>query len=289
MSQFVATISAESNHPVIGKTARDEGYPFGSFLLPRPLRPHVAAFYRFARQADDIADSPDIGESDKIALLNRLEAVLDGRYDAAPVAQPTMQFRHSLLATGLAPAQAKALLAAFRQDARGWRCETWEDLVAYCRLSAMPVGRYLLALHGESTAAYGPADALCAAVQILNHIQDCRADQQVLGRVYLPAVWLRAEGASTGELTAAGCSPALRRVIDRVLDGTERLLEEAAPLPRHLDNRRLRAEAAVIHALAERLLLLLRSEDPVASRVKLGAVESSLAFCAGLWRAATAW
>lgn len=284
MSQFAATTPGLAASPTTGKTVRDEGYPFGSFLLPQPLRPHVAAFYRFARQADDIADAPG-GGAVAIALLDRLESVLDGVADDTDFALAATEFRKSLLATGLTPAPAKALLSAFRQDARGWNCEDWDDLLAYCQLSAAPVGRYLLALHGENETAWGAADSLCAAVQILNHVQDCRADWLFLGRCYMPDTWLRAEGIQRQDLDDAVCSPGLRRVIDRMLDGTRRLLDQAAPLPRQLRNRRLRAEAAVIHALAERLLLRLRRNDPLRARVGLGPMEWTLAFGAGLWRA----
>ena len=138
------------------------------------------------------------------------------------------------------------------------------------RLSASPVGRYLLDLHGEDPADYAVSDPLCDALQVINHLQDCQEDYREMDRVYLPLDWL-AEAAETVEaLDRPAASPGLRRVLDRCLDGTEALMVRARQMPRKLKSRHLGAESAVIVALADALAGQLRRRDPLAERVAFG-------------------
>ena len=149
--------------------------------------------------------------------------------------------------------------------------------------SAAPVGRMLLDLAGEGDGrARAASDALCAALQVLNHLQDCGADFRRLGRVYLPADWLAAEGADVADLAADRAGPALRRVIDRALDATEGLIARARPLPRHLAGARFAAESGAIIAIAERLAARLRRADPLAGRVRLGPPATAWAVLTGI-------
>lgn len=266
-----------------GKAAGDENFPVGSVLIAAPLRPHVAAFYAFARAADDIADAPRLDPEQKLHLLERFEAGLDGAPDAPACAH---RLRASLAACGVTDAHARDLLAAFRRDAQNPRCADWNDLMGYCALSAHPVGRFLLDLHGETPAqaptAYAASDALCAALQVLNHLQDIAADHTGLDRIYLPQDWMAAEGVTEAELSAPAATPGLRRVIDRALEGCETLIAAAAPLPRRLHARRFAAESAVIVALARRLAARLRAADPLAGRVALSRFDFGAAMAAGL-------
>ncbi len=267
-----------------GKDRGDENFPVGSILIRPALRPHVHAFYAFARNADDIADSPALSAVDKLARLDVMEAVLLGRADAgAPTA---MGLRASLATTGVAPRHALDLLAAFRQDAAKRRYADWPELLHYCTLSAMPVGRHVLDLHGENIETHAPSDALCASLQVLNHLQDGAKDLAALDRCYLPDDQLAAAGARVQDLAGAGETPGLRVVIDSLLDEVDRLNDEAALLPRLVRDRRLRIECAVILGLARRLARRLRMADPVAGRVKLlkqdvaGSVLGALRFAA---------
>lgn len=251
-----------------GKTAAGENFPVGSFLLPARLRPHVKAFYAFARAADDIADSPDLPPDDKIARLDRLAAALRGEA-SDPALGVAHRLRRSLAETGVAARHALDLLDAFRQDAKKTRYAGWDELMAYCRRSAAPVGRYLLDLHGETHELYPASDALCNALQVLNHLQDCGEDYRSLDRVYIPEDWLAEAGTGIAALGGTSCESALRSVLDRMLDETDRLLDTAEPLPGGLRSRRLAMEAAAILAIARRLAALLRMRDPLAGRVKL--------------------
>ncbi len=251
-----------------GKDRGDENFPVGSLLIRPGLRRHVHAFYAFARNADDIADSGALAAGDKVARLDRMEAVLRG--EASTGAPSATALRASLAETGVTAAHASELLRAFRQDATKLRYADWSELLEYCRYSAMPVGRHVLDLHGEDRATHAPSDALCAALQVLNHLQDGRKDLAALDRCYLPEDWLAAAGGAAGELAGPAETPALRRVFDRLLDEVDALNRQAIELPRRVRDRRLRLETAVILGLARRLARRLRRGDPVAGRVKLG-------------------
>jgi hydroxysqualene synthase len=174
------------------------------------------------------------------------------------------------------------VLHAFRLDAVKLRYRDWDDLMGYCRYSASPVGRQLLDLHGESRATWPASDALCSALQVLNHLQDCPDDHRRLDRVYLPLEDLAAEGTGIEALAARVSSPGLRRVLDRLLDRTAELIEQASGLPPLVASRGLRWESAVIVGLAGRLLRRLRHGDPVATRVALSKADFVAAFAIGV-------
>jgi hydroxysqualene synthase len=250
-----------------GKGAGDENFPVGSRLIRADLRRHVHAFYMFARNADDIADSATLAPADKIGRLDRMEAVLTGQADSG--SPSAMALRETLPETGVTLRHSLDVLRAFRQDAEKSRYRDWDELLEYCRYSAMPVGRHVLDLHGESRETYPPSDALCASLQVLNHLQDCVKDLHALDRCYLPEDLLAASGARIEDLRADRASPGLRKVLNVLLDEVDRLNLTAEDLPRRVRDRRLRVETAVIVGLAKRLARRLRREDPVAGRVKL--------------------
>ena len=250
-----------------GKGRSDENFPVGSRLIRASLRPHVHAFYAFARNADDIADSPALAAAEKLLRLDAMGAALlgDGE-DAAPSAA---RLRQSLAATGVTAQHALDLLRAFKQDATKTRYADWDELLEYCRYSAMPVGRHVLDLHGEPRAAWAPSDALCAALQVLNHVQDCARDLADLDRCYLPQDWLAEAGSRTEDVRAPAASAGLRTVLDALLDRTDALNQAGASLPGCVRDRFLRTETAVIVGLSQRLARRLRRGDPLARRVKL--------------------
>jgi hydroxysqualene synthase len=263
-----------------GKGRGGENFPVGSWLIRRDLRAHVHAFYRFARNADDIADNPALDAAEKIRRLDRMAAVLDGASGGDAPAAAAM--RESLAATKTTALHCHDLLRAFRLDAEKRRYRDWDDLMGYCRYSAAPVGRQLLDLHRESRSAWPASDALCAALQVLNHLQDCAVDYARLDRVYLPQDDLTAAGIGVGALAADAASPGLRCVIDGLLDRTAALVEAAHGLPTRVAAFGLRCECAVIVALAARLTRRLRFADPLARPVKLGKSDFFAAFVRGV-------
>lgn len=252
-----------------GKGAGDENFPVGSWLLPARLRPHVARFYAFARAIDDIADNPALRPEDKVRRLERFEDAVTGRDTDDPALATAHRLRASLAETGVTSQHCVDLVAAFKQDAVKLRYDDWADLLGYCALSANPVGRYLLDLHGEDPAGYPASDALCSALQVINHLQDCADDYRSLDRVYLPQDWMAAAGVTVDDLDGAQSSAGVRRVLDLCLDATADLLEAADRLPGRLRSRHLALESAVIVALAHRLVRELGARDPLSERVVL--------------------
>ena len=186
------------------------------------------------------------------------------------------RIRETMGGTGQIVRHCRDLIVAFKQDAVKSRYDSWNDLMNYCRHSAAPVGRFLIDLHGGPDSAWPAADALCNALQVINHLQDCADDYRNLDRVYLPGDWMAAEGAAVEELALPAMPPGLKRVKDRCLDGVDALLSEAPPLMPALRSRRLAWESAAILALAHRLSKRLRAGDPVATRIELSKPRAAL-------------
>jgi len=260
-----------------GKGYRDENFPVASILIKAKHRAPILAFYEFVRTADDIADHPTLKPAEKLAHLDALEAGLVGHIEGEAVAQ---RLRASLKDRHLSPRHAQDLLTAFRMDVTKLRYQTWDELIEYCRYSAMPVGRFVLDVHGEPDSIWPANDALCAALQINNHIQDCHADYTALDRVYLPLDALREAGARVEELGAPRSSPALLRCLRSLAERTDLLLREGSGFAAMIGDFRLSLEVAVIAALARRILGLIKTRDPLSENVhltKIGAMGGVLA------------
>jgi squalene synthase HpnC len=250
-----------------GKGHRDENFPVASRLIHPRHRAPILAFYEFVRTADDIADHATLAAAEKLALLDRLEATLLGSRNDDPVG---VALRSQLEVRQLSPRHALDLLTAFRMDVTKLRYSDWNDLIGYCTYSAMPVGRFVLDVHGESRATWPVNDALCAALQIINHLQDCGKDYRDLDRVYIPLDAFAAAGSSVNELSAERASPALLAAVRQLARRTGDLLRESAPFSASIEDARLALEVAVIQTYAERLVALLSVRDPLSERVHLG-------------------
>src|SRR5215469_1235333 len=250
-----------------GKGHRDENFPVASRLIQPRHRAPILAFYEFVRTADDIADHSALAPAEKLALLDRLEATLLGKNDDDAVG---VALRSQLAARQLSPRHAQDLLAAFRMDVTKLRYRDWDDLIGYCTYSAMPVGRFVLDVHGESRVTWPANDALCAALQIINHLQDCGKDYRQLNRVYIPLDTFAETGASVDELGAGQASARLLRCIHQLASRTGALLRDSKAFSASIEDTRLALEVAVIQTFAERLVRLLTQRDPLSERVRLG-------------------
>ena len=256
-----------------GKGHRDENFPVASRLIDARHRGIILAFYEFVRVADDIADHATLSVDEKLAQLDRLEANLLGQGDDNPEA---VRLRAALAERTLPPRHAQDLLTAFRMDVTKLRYKDWDELIHYCSYSAMPVGRFVLDVHGESRATWAANDALCAALQINNHLQDCGKDFRELNRVYIPLDAFAAAGAAPGDLGAARSSPELLRCIHALAARNEILLGEGGPFSGQIANTRLALEVAVIHSYARRIVALLQARDPLGERVHLSKAQFAL-------------
>jgi len=253
-----------------GKTHRDENFPVASWIIHPRHRALILAFYNFVRTADDIADHSALGERDKLGLLDLLEAELEGRGDSQPEA---VNLRRALAERSMPPRHALDVLIAFRMDVTKLRYENWDEVIHYCRYSAMPVGRFMLDVHGESTSTWAASDALCAGLQINNHLQDCGKDYRNLNRVYLPRDALAAAGASVEALGGTRASPPLLQCLHSLAARTQALLNESKSLSAEVRDFRLGLEISVIQAFADKIVRMLKVRDPLSQRVHLGPLE----------------
>ena len=266
-SQFLMTTASELRS---GKTHRDENFPVASWIIHPRHRALILAFYNFVRTADDIADHATLGEREKLAYLDLLEAELLGNGDSQPEA---VNLRRALAERAMPPRHALDVLIAFRMDVTKLRYETWDEVIHYCRYSAMPVGRFMLDVHGESTSTWAASDALCAGLQINNHLQDCGKDYRNLNRVYLPRDALAVAGASVEQLGEPRAPAPLLQCLHSLAARTERLLAESKSLSAEVRDFRLALEISVIEAFADKIVRLLKVRDSLSERVHLNPIE----------------
>ena len=253
-----------------GKGHRDENFPVASWIIHPRHRALILAFYNFVRTADDIADHPTLRAGEKLAYLDLLEAELLGKGDSQMEA---VNLRRELAERAMPPRHALDLLTAFRMDVTKLRYQNWDELIHYCRYSAMPVGRFVLDVHGESTSSWGANDALCAALQINNHLQDCGKDFRELNRVYVPLDALQETGASVEALGLAKAPAELLRCLHGLAARNEQLLGESRSFSGEVRDFRLGLEISVIQSFAERIVRMLKVRDPLSERVHLSPIE----------------
>lgn len=255
-----------------GKGHRDENFPVASLLIRKRHRPIVLAFYRFARAADDVADHPRAEPAEKLHLLENMWRTLHGE---AELSEEASRLRVMLAEQNLPILHALHLLEAFRRDVTKLRYADWSELIDYCRYSAMPVGRFVLDVHNEPRSTWPASDALCAALQVINHLQDCGKDYRNLDRVYIPLDVMSEHGVEVDALSEGKASPGLRKVIAALLDRTSSLLEESRPFAGQIADVRLGLEVSVIQKLAEDLVRRLQVRDPLCERVHHRTMEAA--------------
>ncbi len=254
-----------------GKTHRDENFPVASWIISPRHRVLILAFYNFVRTADDIADHAQLPAEEKLRYLDLLEADLLGKGDGTQA--EGVRLRTALAERGMPPRHALDLLTAFRMDVTKLRYENWDEVIHYCRYSAMPVGRFVLDVHGESTATWPASDALCAGLQVNNHLQDCGKDFREINRVYLPRDALAEAGASVEELGAKQSSPQMLQCLHALAVKTEALLNEGRRLAPQVKDFRLALEVSVIQTFADKIVAMLKVRDPLSERVHLSPLE----------------
>jgi squalene synthase HpnC len=199
-----------------------ENFPVASWVLPAPMRPHVAAVYAFARVADDVADEGTASAAARRTQLgiwqSRLhEAAAPHNHTRAPVTRDDLLFYalgHSIRSLNLPVSLFDDLLSAFGQDTTTTRYRSWADLVDYCRRSANPVGRLVLRIAGyRDDSLDRSADGLCTALQLTNFWQDFGKDWRA-GRLYVPQDIHDSCGASEADLTRESITPQWIRALE---------------------------------------------------------------------------
>ncbi|MFD5256946.1 squalene synthase HpnC [Streptomyces bobili] len=240
---MTATVTADAERGTLAKAA-DENFPVAPFFLPRDWREDLVAVYGFARLVDDIGDGDlapggadarllgvPAGEAeDRLVLLDGFEADLRRVFDGTPRHPLLRRLQPTVRRRSLTPEPFLGLIAANRQDQLVTRYETYDDLLAYCELSANPVGRLVLAVTGTATPErVRRSDAICTALQIVEHLQDVTED---LGRdrVYLPATDMKRFHVQEADLAAATAGASLRALVAFEAQRARDLLDEGAPL-----------------------------------------------------------
>ncbi|MDX3570422.1 squalene synthase HpnC [Streptomyces sp. ID05-47C] len=240
---MTATDTADAERGTLAKAA-DENFPVAPFFLPRDWREDLVAVYGFARLVDDIGDGDlapggadarllgvPAGEAeDRLVLLDAFEADLRRVFDGTPRHPLLRRLQPTVRRRSLTPEPFLGLIAANRQDQLVTRYETYDGLLAYCELSANPVGRLVLAVTGTATPErVRRSDAICTALQIVEHLQDVTED---LGRdrVYLPATDMKRFHVQEADLAAATAGASLRALVAFEAQRARDLLDEGAPL-----------------------------------------------------------
>ncbi|MCI3239016.1 squalene synthase HpnC [Streptomyces sp. 7R016] len=224
--------------------AAGENFPVAPFFLPRAWRADLMAVYGFARLVDDIGDGdlapggadarllgvPPEDAEDRLLLLDAFEQDLNRVFDSTPHHPLLRRLQPTVRRHGLSPEPFLGLIAANRQDQLVSRYETYDDLLAYCELSANPVGRLVLSVTGTSTPErIRLSDAICTALQIVEHLQDVAED---LGRdrVYLPAEDMKQFRVQEADLATSTAGASVRALVAYEAQRARDLLNEGAPL-----------------------------------------------------------
>jgi squalene synthase HpnC len=263
--------------------ARHENFPVALRWLAPELRRDLLAVYGFARLADDLGDE---APGDRMARLDALEAELDRAFDGRASHPLLRELTPALRRRGLPREPFLRLIEANRRDQREPRLGSFDALLDYCRLSANPVGELVLGIFGAASPEnVRLSDAICSALQVVEHLQDV-AEDAAHGRVYLPADDLARLGCRDAELRRAPASPALRCVVARQAERARALLAQGEPLIANLRGGARLAVAAFAAGGQAALDAIERAEFDVVSAVRrpsrAGVLRHGLAL---LWRA----
>ena len=265
------------------KNHKQENFPVGSWLLSQKIRFKILIFYKFARAADDIADSANLSSNEKIKRLNLFKKAIESNKSNKIKISKVEDLRKICIKNKIKINHALNLLKAFKQDAIKKRYKNWSELIRYCKYSAVPVGRFVIDLHKEKQKAYKYSDPLCIALQILNHLQDCKEDYENFDRVYLPMQFLKKYNVKLSQLKKNVTEKNLRLVFNEILKNTEKLIIEAGKNKKNMKHKHLSLETSFILEIAKKLLQLLKNNDPLKKKVMLKKFDYIYCFAKGLY------
>ncbi len=254
------------------KQSKDENFPVGK-LISKKLRHLVKAYYKAARSADDIADNPDLSSKDKMTQLDDAERAFYGKESLAKSYPEMFELGKLFQKENLSVGLYTDLLVAFRRDSENQKIEIWEQLLDYCKYSAAPVGRFVLAIHDENPATYLPAETLCAVLQIVNHLQDMKYDAISNKRFYLPRQMMQHYGVVESDIFLNKCSQPLKLLIDDICQRLRKMLDDAAILPAIVKSLSLKAELGVIISLTNSMLKRIEKGDVLTTEIKLSSFD----------------
>lgn len=268
------------------KNHKQENFPVGMMIIGKDKRRLIFAYYKFARFGDDIADNPKLKPQVKVEKLYELEEIFLGikAYKGQKL-KFAVQLREEFIKHDLSIKFATDLLTAFRKDAMGFDYQTWAQLIDYCKYSAAPVGKFMLAIHHEHPSTYLPATSLCAALQIVNHIQDIKYDLQVQKRIYLPAEIMKKFHLRSEDLIKDKSSLHLQKAIEYVMEKVQGMLKDGELLPPIIQSLSLRTEVCIILSLTNIMVKRILKGDVLAEEIRLSAFDWLRAVIKGCFKA----
>ena len=239
--------------------AHYENFPVASWLLPGHIRPHICSIYAFARTADDYADEPGMNREERLEKLNEWQQNLDNclKTTNEPV---FVALAHTIRTFDIPVTLFKDLLSAFRQDVIQSRHQTFEDLLAYSKRSANPIGRLILTLFGyKDDPVFAESDAICTGLQLANFWQDIGVDFG-RNRVYLPKDEMDRHNVTEADLREGNVTDRFRSLVSEMVSRTRALFEDGKGLPDRV-NGRLRYELRLTWLGGNRILDKIENAD----------------------------
>ena len=266
-----------------GKSYSDENFPVASFLMTKKIRKIVRIFYFFARMADDVADHKTLTKHQKIKILKSFDnAILKNKQSHNKVIQDMiLEFKD--LPSG--KKYSRNLLKAFLMDASNKKYIKWSDLVYYCKYSANPVGRFVIDAVKEKNNVekiYEASDNLCTALQIINHMQDCKKDLEELNRVYIPESLFKKYSINKSILKKSRSMGNFEKLKVEIIENVLISLKTTKNGLSFIQSWRLRKETLIILNIAKRLCNLLKKRDPLKENIKLSRIELIFCFFKGI-------
>lgn len=266
------------------KTSSDEHFPV-SMLIATRLKPLVRAYYLAARFADDIADNPQLLPDQK---AEKLQAVRQAFLQ--PEANSDLQLIRGLgrlfAAERLDSSLFLDLLTAFERDCANRPIRVWEELLEYCRYSAAPVGRFMLAIHDENPTGYLPAENLSSILQILNHLNSLKEDLSLLQRCYIPLDLMQKYDVKPSDLGLSYTTPNVQALLKELISKTESMLSDIQVLPTLINSFLLRFNVCVILSLTNSVIQKNKKADILQNPQRPGLWDWGKALVSGFMRAA---
>jgi squalene synthase HpnC len=271
-----------------GKSFQNENFPVASFVIKRETKQLIRRFYFFARTADDIADNKNLTHKTKLEILNFFDYSIKKSFKSDILVLNNLIKDFSTLK--FARNHSRNLLKAFKLDAKKQRYKDWKELLFYCKYSANPVGKFFIDLTYffankpliNKRIITKSSDNLCTALQIINHIQDCKDDYLELDRVYLPISLFKKYSIPVEELKNNNSSKDFNNLKKEMINKIEKLLDYSEKGLQLIDVWRLRKETLIILNIAKRLCFLLKNNDPLKKKIKLSRIELLFCFIKGI-------
>ena len=276
-------IGNDVSHLMSGKSYSDENFPVASFLMTKKIRSIVRVFYFFARMADDIADHQKLSSNQKKKILLFFDNAISKSKKTNNKVLDKMIAKFKELPSG--KKYSRNLLKAFMMDASNKKYKNWNDLLYYCKFSANPVGRFVIDAVNERKnieKIYEASDSLCTALQIINHIQDCKKDFKELNRVYIPESFFKKYSLDKKILRKSKSIENFERLKIEIVDNVLISLRKTKLGLREIQSWRLRKETLIILNIAKRLCNLLKINDPLEKQIKLSRIDFIFCFFKGI-------